>query len=195
MAYGLTCAKLRRARHCGGRLYAIDHTLSGEDASVLTRNSQFVSWANDTEVQVDALEFMRLSDHPETLEDAAAVYGGDFAPQIDHKWGREIRDRLQRKMCHVLDQLIAQYRNSQDPRRSLDYVERLLSVDPWREDVVRDFMMMRYFVGDRVGALRFYRSFVQNLRSEFDVEPMPETVKCFESISNGSRPRVGEGAA
>lgn len=177
------------------QLYTIDHALSNGSASVLSRNSRIVSWAEDLEVYVDACEFARLSEKHDTLEEAARIYTGDFAPYLDHEWVLMTRDRLRQRMCSVLDQLIAQSRMRNDCRQSQGYVERLLSVDPWREDAVRELMTLRYLAGDRAGALRCYRSFVQSLRSEFDVEPMPETIKCFETISNGSRLHLAEGIA
>ena len=73
-----------------------------------------------------------------------------------------------------------------DRSAALEYVEQLLGHHPWREDALRDLLMLRFNAGDRAGALAYYRRFCQPLGSEFGVEPMPETVKCFESISSGS---------
>ncbi|MGB8965083.1 MAG: BTAD domain-containing putative transcriptional regulator [Candidatus Cybelea sp.] len=177
------------------QLYNIDHALANGGESVLSRNSKLVSLAENLDVFVDVLEFMRLCERREAFEEAARLYRGDFAPHIDHEWTVAFRDRLRQQMCRVLDQLIAQCRMCHDERRSQDYIERLLSVDPWREDAVRELMMQRYRRGDRAGALRYYRSFAQNLRLELDIEPMPETMRCFETISNGSRLQPAEGMA
>ncbi|MGA7571665.1 MAG: BTAD domain-containing putative transcriptional regulator [Candidatus Aquilonibacter sp.] len=177
------------------QLYNVDRALAISGESVLSRNSKVVSWAENLDVFVDVLEFTRLCERRDALEEAAGLYAGDFAPHLDHEWTVALRDRLRQRMCHVLDQLIVQCRMRDDERRSQDFVERLLSVDPWREDAVRELMMQRYRCGDRAGALRCYRSFAQSLRSEFDVEPMPETVRCFEIISTGSRLQLAEGIA
>jgi DNA-binding SARP family transcriptional activator len=177
------------------QLYNIDHTLSDGGESVLSRNARIVSWADSVELCVDALEFVRLSEQPETLADAVDTYAGDFAPHLDHEWVSRERERLQQRMCGALNQLIVSCRMRSDERRTKEYIERLLSVDPWREDAVRELMTLRYLAGDRAGALRYYRAFVKSLRSEFDVEPMPETIKCFETISAGSRLHLAEGIA
>ena len=177
------------------QLYAIDQAFCGGERSVFARNTKIVSWAEDVDVFVDASEFDRLCEHGDNLEEAAALYGGDFAPYLDHEWVVGIRDRMRRQMCRALDQLIEQYRVRNEEHRLQQYIERLLSVDPWREDAVRDLMIHRYSCGDRAGALRYYQGFAANLQSEFGVAPMPETVKCFESISSGSHVSSSNGVA
>ncbi|HTU70304.1 MAG TPA: BTAD domain-containing putative transcriptional regulator [Candidatus Baltobacteraceae bacterium] len=169
------------------QLYVIDQALGAGERSVFARKARIVSWAEHLEVFVDASEFNRLCGREDGLEEAAALYGGDFAPYLDHEWVLSVRDRLRRQMCGVLDRLIAQSRIRNDVHRRQHYIERLLSVDPWREDAVRELMILRYLCGDRAGALRYYQAFAANLRAEFGVEPMPETAKCFQSIFNGSQ--------
>ena len=95
----------------------------------------------------------------------------------------------------MLELLIAQCRANGDRSGALEYVEQLLGHDPWREDALRDLILLRFNAGDRAGALAYYRRFFQRLGSEFGVEPMPETVKCFESISNGSHVLSHNGVA
>jgi DNA-binding SARP family transcriptional activator len=70
----------------------------------------------------------------------------------------------------------------------LRYVELLLGADPWREDALRELMLLRYRLGDRAGALSYFRDFSGRLKSEFDADPMPETMRCRELIARGAQP-------
>lgn len=147
--------------------------------------TQTISWGPSDETFVDVAEFERLSETPRTFDQAAKLYAGDFLPRLDHEWVSSLRERLRRGIVRVLGVLIAQCRANGDRSRALEYVEQLLGYDPWREDALRDLMLLRFNAGDRAGALNYYRNFCQRLGSEFGVEPMPETVKCLESIARG----------
>ena len=148
-------------------------------------DAQTLTWGPSDETFVDVAEFERLSETPQTFGQAAKLYTGDFLPRLDHEWASSLRERLRRRIVHVLEQLIAQCRVNCDRSGALEYVEQLLGHDPWREDALRDLMLLRFSAGDRAGALAYYRSFCQRLGSEFGVEPMPETVKCLEAIARG----------
>jgi DNA-binding SARP family transcriptional activator len=158
-------------------------------------DTQTISWGPSDETFVDVAEFERFSETPRTFDQAAKLYVGDFLPRLDHEWVSGLRERLRRRIVRVLELLIAQCRAKGDRSSALEYVEQLLGHDPWREDAVRDLLLLRFNAGDRAGALAYYRRFAQRLGLEFGVEPLPETVKCFESITKGSPVFSYNGAA
>lgn len=189
-------ASLRR------HLHKLHQALPQSDRPWIVCDTQTISWGPSDETFVDVAEFERLSETPPTFDQAAKLYAGDFLPRLDHEWVSSLRDRLRRRIVRVLELLIAQCRAHCDRSGALEYVEQLLGHDPWREDALRDLMLLRFNAGDRAGALSYYRRFCQRLGSEFGVEPMPETVKCLEAIargcvdaldSNGSRLHLAEG--
>jgi len=166
-------------------LYKLHQALPASPQPWLVCDAKTITWAPNTETWVDVVEFERLCETPATLESAARLYRGDFAPYVDHDWASEIRERLRRRACRVFEDVVAQRRGVGDIRGALYYVEQLLAHDPWREDALRTFMLLRYSIGDRAGALSYYRVFRERLRSEFDVDPMPETLRCFDTIARG----------
>jgi DNA-binding SARP family transcriptional activator len=166
-------------------IYRLQQALPACVRSFLVCDARTACWKDGRCTYVDVCEFVRLSDSFESLERAAKVYAGDFLPRVDHEWATTIREHLRRRACRVLERLIAQYRSSGDKYSALEYVEELLELDPWREDALRDLMMLRFAVGDRAGALAYYRTFQQRLRCEFEVDPMPETVQCLDMIARG----------
>ena len=59
---------------------------------------------------------------------------------------------------------------------------RLLAADPWREDVLRILMAVRYAAGDSAGALAECARFSKRLEDEMGVGPMPETIAVRDAI-------------
>jgi len=167
-------------------VYKLNQALPPSPRRWLTCNTRTIGWAPRAETWVDVDDFERLSDSAETLESAAALYRGDFVPYVDHEWSTAMRERLRRRAHRVFDQVANQCSAAGDVTGALHYLEQLLDHDPWREDAVRRLMLLRYRIGDRAGALAHYRSFCARLRSEFEVDPMPETAKCFEAIARGA---------
>jgi DNA-binding SARP family transcriptional activator len=82
-----------------------------------------------------------------------------------------------------LETAIRRRREAGDTVGALRYVEDLLAHDPWREDVLRDLMDLRWRIGDRAGALATFRDFSRRLRTELAADPMPETVHVVQTIS------------
>ncbi len=167
-------------------LYRLQQALlSAGPSSWIAGDARTVGLRAPGETWVDVAEFERLSEVPETFEAAANLYAGEFAPYLDHEWALAVRDRLRRRFCRVLEQLIMQKSSQGDTRGALHYAEQLLLQDPWREDVLRRLMVLRFLVGDRAGALAYFRRFRERLRTEFDVEPMPETIACYQNVARG----------
>jgi DNA-binding SARP family transcriptional activator len=166
-------------------LHKLHQALPSAESERLLCDTQTISWDPSDDTFVDVVEFERLSESPHTFDSAAKLYAGDFLPRIDHEWASSLRERLRRRIVRVLESLVAKCRSNGDCARALEYVEQLLAQDPWREDALRDLMMLRFNAGDRAGALAYYHRFRERLGVEFGVEPMPETVQCVESIARG----------
>lgn len=169
-------------------LYTIGQALPPRDVPWMRCDAKTITWdpaAGTT--WVDATEFEATTHSPETFEEAARLYRGEFAPKIDQEWARAIRERLERRAKRVLEELVERYNARHDVQSALGFCEQLLELDPWREDALCSTMRLRYRLGDRAGALHSYRRFRGRLNAEFGVEPMPETEDCYSAISSGAR--------
>lgn len=169
-------------------LYTIGQVLPPRAAPWMRCDAKTVTWdpaAGTT--WVDATEFDAATQSPETFEEAARLYRGDFAPKIDHEWATAIRERLARRAKRTLEELVERYTARHDAGRALLYCEQLLELDPWREDALCSTMVLRYRLGDRAGAMHSYRRFCGRLHDEFGVDPMPETERCYSAITSGVR--------
>jgi DNA-binding SARP family transcriptional activator len=71
----------------------------------------------------------------------------------------------------------------------------LLQADPWREDIVRGSMAVRYAGGDGAGVLAEFDRFARLLRAEMNASPMPETLVMREAIIRNAEPRQADAAS
>ena len=180
-------ANLRR------HLYRLQQSLSPATRPWFVADMKTLRWAAPGETTVDALEFERLGKNPASMEQALELYRGDFMPSVEDEWAGAIRERLRRRWFRCLEEAIRRCRDESDELGMLRYVELLLKADPWREDALRELMLLRYRLGDRAGALAYFRDFSGRLKSEFDADPMPETLTCRELIARGGQPHENRG--
>ncbi|MBV8750374.1 MAG: AAA family ATPase, partial [Candidatus Eremiobacteraeota bacterium] len=158
----------RRALHLLGK------SLPTSDEPWLVAVGDDVAWTGGVRAFVDVDAFERAYAGGD-LAAAVALYRGELLDGIDAEWVLPHRERCARLYHDALSRLVAQHRRSRELDRAESYAERLLESDPWREDVVRQYVAIRYERGDRTGALRAYERFAERLRREMGVEPMPET--------------------
>jgi DNA-binding SARP family transcriptional activator len=141
-----------------------------------------VQWNPDAPIWLDVDEFERLVTRADARADAVALYAGDLLENLDDEWLFLPRERLRTQYLRALDELVIEARSRRRFPAAIDYAQRILSAEPLREDAVRQLMAIRYESGDRAGALQTYERFVRLLRSEIDVDPMPETVALRDRI-------------
>jgi DNA-binding SARP family transcriptional activator len=112
---------------------------------------------------------------------AATLYRGDLCFAADAHTLME-RERLRARYLTLLSQLAEFHYQADDYNTALEYLWRLLTRDPCREDAHR--LVMRCYVrrGERAAALHHYQVCVDVLRTEFDAIPEPATVALFQQI-------------
>ncbi|MFZ0548551.1 MAG: tetratricopeptide repeat protein [Candidatus Promineifilaceae bacterium] len=180
-------AKANLRRH----LYDLQQALppSAENSPWFIRSRSTVYWNQQAEYWLDVAEFEKLSQSPDHLAKAVTLYGGDLLPNLYEDWLDGYRQTLRRRYLENLTQLMSRNRDQKDYRQALAYAKQLLDYDPLQEDVMRDYLLLRYHQGDRAGAIQAYLDFVALLEKELDVDPLPETVAVYEAIRDDN---VGE---
>jgi len=130
----------------------------------------------------DVAEFERSAAVPNERARAIELYAGDLLENLYDDWLFPARERLRNLFISCLNELLLDSRSRSDFAAAIALAQRILRVDPWREDTVRHLMSVRYEAGDRAGALRDYDDFKRRLRDEMDVDPMLETSALRETI-------------
>ena len=144
-----------------------------------------IAWNPAAPLWCDVEAFDRLSTDECTRAEAVDIYGGDLFLSEDAEWLLDLRNRLRERQSAALDALAVQYLHAGDATRAAACYRRILSFDPFREDALRALLVLRYACGDRAGAVYEYRAFVNRLTSELGLDPMSETIACYERVVRG----------
>ena len=179
-------ARANLRRHLYGLLRALPPPQ--DDTPWILSDSKSVRWNPAARATIDVWEFERLA-RGGAHTDAVALYAGDLLERVEDEWLDEQRT-LWRDRC--ADSLLALTAGSHDRASALaaiTHARRLQTLDPWREDAIRELIRLRHATGDRAGALQEYREFAARLQAEFGVEPAPETTACYEAAVQGVLPQ------
>ncbi len=174
-------AKANLRRHLYDLQQALPKT-ADDDATWLIRSRSTVQWNQDADYWLDVAEFEKLSRSADHLAKAVTLYAGDLLPSEYDDWLDAYRERFRHQYLDNLEQLMSRSREQKDFRQAVAYAKQLLAYDPLQEDVMREFLLLRYELGDRAGAIQAYLEFVELLENELEVTPLSETVLVYEAI-------------
>lgn len=144
-----------------------------------------IAWNPDADLWLDVDAFEEASNDRSRLGEAIELYRGDLLPEIYDEWLDVIRERYRNAYLRCLTERVSEARRNANLALAIETARRVLAVDPWREDMVRRIIAMRYESGDRAGALSEYAGFAKRLRAEMGADPMAETAAVAERISRG----------
>jgi len=117
------------------------------------------------------------------LEEALALYRGDYLEGIYADWCTLERERLREQDLAALGTLAGLYADQGDLGKAVELYRRLLTHDPYQEGVHRALMRCYYRLGDRPAAVRQYQTCVRILQSELGLSPAPETEQLYRQIT------------
>jgi DNA-binding SARP family transcriptional activator len=116
------------------------------------------------------------------LEEAVELYNGDLLDGIYEDWCLYERERLRLAFLNILMRLMDHHSHKGNYGHALDYGKRILLLDPTREKVHRQIMLMHWMAGNRESALLQYRSCCSILQAELNIKPSHETQHLYETI-------------
>lgn len=126
--------------------------------------------------------------NPDRLQHIAAAlddYRGPFLDGHDGEWILQERERLHCLFVRGMFALMRQAALEHRYEFALDLGRRILAVDVMRERIQQVVMLLLVLNGQRGEALRSYQRLAGLLRSELDIEPMPETKRLHDDILSG----------
>lgn len=143
-------------------------------------------------VDVDALRFLEaVEGSPVAPESAVDIYRGPFldgffsGSQEFEDWAASQRDRFMSIAVETLDALA----QTAEAEAGLAHARRLLALDPTREASYRLAMRLNAESGHREKSLQLFDTCRRMLRSDFGVDPSPETVALRDAIASNSHGR------
>jgi DNA-binding SARP family transcriptional activator len=105
----------------------------------------------------------------------------DDAPELE-SWLLGEQERWQQVATRVLQRLIQHHTDEAAYALALRYVQQLLALEPWREEVQRQAMLLLARTGQVSAALLQYEHCRHILQAELAVEPAPETERLYAKI-------------
>ncbi len=166
----------------------------GEAEHCLQADGDSVSLAPGTvELDVDGFRDELSVGGPTGLTRAVELYRGDLldgfhvrAPNFED-WLRNERQRLRAQAVEALETLLAWHETNQDDDGAIFACNRLLGLDPLRENVHRSLMRLYAKRGDQAQALKQYRRCKSVLQRELGVAPAAETHQLYNTIQHQRR--------
>jgi len=116
------------------------------------------------------------------LEKAINLYRGDLLDGYYDEWVLRERERLHLLYLRTLSRLMRYYGERNELARGIDYGQRLLAVDPLREQIHRELMLLYMKKGERSLAIQQYESCRRILAAELGIVPMSETRALYKGL-------------
>jgi len=117
------------------------------------------------------------------LEDALALYQGDYLEGIYADWCAVERERLRGRYLAALEALADLYAERGELQRAMELYQTILAQNPYQEVAHRGLIRCYYRLGDRAAAIRQYQICAKTLREELGVSPMSETEELYLQIT------------
>jgi DNA-binding SARP family transcriptional activator len=115
-------------------------------------------------------------------ERAANLYKGEYLQNLYYEWVFAERRSLAQAYLGVLQELIAYYASSPDPRPALRYFEKAQQVDNLNEELYCHAMRAYAALGDRARINNIYNQLKELLKVELDSGPLPRTTKLYNEV-------------
>lgn len=136
---------------------------------------------------------------PQAGQQADALYRGDFlqgfhvrdAPAFE-EWMMTQREWLHSLGAELFDDLAAYYVRQGEYALALRNLDRLLALEPWREEAHRQRMLLLTRLDRRSAALKQYATCRRILAAEFGVAPSAATTTLYDRILRARRVPLSE---
>lgn len=123
------------------------------------------------------------------LREAIQLYRGDFMAEFDpgdaeefEEWLAAQRLRLQAQYIQALDALIEHAIDQEVYDEGIDYAQKLLAIEPWREETHQQLMWLLALDGQFSAALAQYEACCDMLAEVFGKQPTAETARLYDDI-------------
>lgn len=116
------------------------------------------------------------------MEDALQLYRGDLMEGFYQNWAINERERMRLVYLGCLSHLLNYYRSRHEYTRCLEYGQRILAIDPLREEIHCEMIRAYLAMGRRSEAIGQFETCRALLKAELGIEPYPETLGLYRQI-------------
>ena len=170
-------ANLRRHLH---RVNGPLNEISGQ--RWLEANDKVIAFDLRMPLDLDVARLEAACSNPADAAGAVDLYTGDLFEGCDEEWLIPHRERLRTAYLRLLVGIVDRYRGERRFSEAIALTQKVLHLDPFREDAVRTLMSLQYESGDRSSALAEFQAFRERLHIEIGADPMRETQSLHDAI-------------
>jgi DNA-binding SARP family transcriptional activator len=116
------------------------------------------------------------------LEEALSLYRGDYLEELDYQWLLPYRERYKNLYLQTGVNLARLYIEVREFKMAINLVDRLMETDSFLEEAHILAMTAYAGMGDRVGAIRYYRKIAELFRSELGLSPPAKAVELYQKM-------------
>jgi DNA-binding SARP family transcriptional activator len=122
-----------------------------------------------------------------SLENALKLYTGDLLEGFYDDWALRERERYFSLHLKGLAHLLKYHRHRKDYEKAISCGQKILDLDPLREEIHREMMRLHAANRQRPQAIRQYETCCRILDEDLSVGPMEETRLLHDQICNQSK--------
>jgi LuxR family transcriptional regulator, maltose regulon positive regulatory protein len=162
------------------------HREHGQTPFFIVRRDNLYGINPGAQINLDIDDFVNLSssDSEEDLQEALALYGGDYlSDSLEESWAIETRDQLRDLFIETAQRLSTYYYQADRFDEAIKSSHRILAVDPCSEPAYQMLMKCHSARGNRAAFNSVYRRCVAALKEELDVPPSKETTTLWEELN------------
>jgi DNA-binding SARP family transcriptional activator len=108
------------------------------------------------------------------LNEAIEAYQGPFLPDFTSNWVIDRRGELELRYLDLLAEFSEEALVQDDPQRAMESLREALRIDPFRDDLNRQFLEALGVLGRRTEIIRHYHKYADLLAEELELEPSDE---------------------
>ncbi|MBB4823284.1 two-component SAPR family response regulator [Sporosarcina luteola] len=143
--------------------------------------------------ECDAHQFEKLmEDHPVLtdatigmFEEIVQQYSGDYMESNGYEWALPKAHSIRQKLLHLLQLLIDHFSQKGATNKTQQYLQLLVSYNPYSEHAVQQLMRFYIEIGNRGEAVKVYHDMKTLLIEDLGILPDQSTTKLYDSIVNG----------
>jgi DNA-binding SARP family transcriptional activator len=129
----------------------------------------------------ETIEEQQLTD----LNNVLGLYKGDLLEGLYNDWALRERERLRALHLRSLIYLLQFYDFHRAYEKAIGYGQRILDLDPLREEIHREMIRLYWENGQRALAVRQYEICRVTLDKELGIAPMEDTQRLYTQILTG----------
>ena len=149
-------------------------------------NSQSDYWLDSEEVAMHITSARSATDlvkRISALESARSLFHGDYLEDEPYaEWTQISRIQWQRRYEKILADLAEAYGQNGHFQQASELCREILRLDSANESACRLLMRCLVSLRENPAAIKVYQDLEHTLRSEFEIDPMPETTALFYQI-------------